>query len=198
MLEKRYRHIYQRICINPVLKVISRKISPIFITILSGIIGILVVPALYFNMTLVAVGLILLSGYLDTLDGSVARYNNTTSDTGSALDIFTDRIVEGAIIIGLCLVDYHNRGFICLLMFFAILLCITAFLIVGIFTANNSHKGFFYSEGLIERAEAFIFFILMIILPEHFNVLGLIFSASVLITAFIHLGLFYKYSKSQV
>jgi archaetidylinositol phosphate synthase len=196
MLEKRYRNIYQSLCVNPILNIIGNKVSPIYITILSGVVGVLVIPALYFDVRILAICLILLSGYLDTLDGSVARHNDATSDTGSVLDIFTDRIVEGAIIIGLFLVDQH-RGFICLLMLFAILLCITAFLVVGVFTTNGSQKSFFYSNGLIERAEAFIFFILMIILPGYFTILGIIFVILVLITAFLHLWLFYKYSSKS-
>ena len=65
----------------------------------------------------------------------------------------------------------------------SMLICITSFLVIGIFTKNNGEKGFYYSQGLMERAEAFIFFMLMIIFPAAFRILAIVFTFLLLVTA---------------
>jgi phosphatidylglycerophosphate synthase len=139
-----------------------------------------------------AVALLLLSGYLDTLDGTIARLANKISPFGSGLDIVGDRIVEFAIIFALYLVNPSIRATTTILMLGSILFCVSSFLVVGIFTINDSEKGFHYSSGLIERFEAFIFFITMILLPQYFNYIGNIFALLVALTAFIRMYEFKK------
>jgi len=137
--------------------------------------------------------LLLLSGYFDTLDGSLARFQGKTSDFGSVLDILCDRIVEFAVVMGLF---YHYQVAECsLYMLGSMLLCITSFLVVGIFSENSSHKSFHYSAGLMERGEAFLFFVMMISLPALFAALSYLFSALVFLTAVIRLYQFYRLSK---
>jgi len=50
---------------------------------------------------LYAAGLFLLSGFMDLIDGSVARVTGTVSKRGAYLDTVVDRYVEGIIILGL-------------------------------------------------------------------------------------------------
>ena len=76
----------------------------------------------------------------------------------------------------------------------SILLCITSFLVVGIFTPNHSSKSFHYSPGLIERAEAFLFFIVMIFVPYYFTFFAFLFATLVALTALIRL---WQFSKTQ-
>lgn len=195
MLEQKYRHHYQKIFITPILKV-ACKFSPTAITVLSGIVGLLVIPAVYFHYPWLAVFILALSGYLDTLDGSVARACDSSSQLGGALDIVMDRIVESAVIFALYLVD-PSHGIACFLMLFANLICITSFLVVGIFVEQNSNKSFFYHNGLIERAEAFIFYALMIILPGLFTPLAYAYIVLVLLSAFLHLRFFHFWQKDN-
>lgn len=140
MLEQKYRRYYQMIFIDPVLK-IGCKISPSAVTLTSGVVGLLIIPAVYFHHPWLAVFLLVVSGYLDTLDGSVARACNSSTQLGGALDIVVDRIVESSVIFALYLVD-PSRGIACFLMLFANLICITSFLVVGIFVEQNSNKSF--------------------------------------------------------
>ena len=72
-------------------------------------------------------------------------------------------------------------------MLMSILICITSFLVVGIFSPNTSEKGFFYSPGFIERGEAFLFFIVMAIFPSLFPFFSLLFFSLVFLTALIRL-----------
>jgi len=195
MLEQKYRKYYQKIFVEPILKC-GCKISPVTITIMSGIVGLLTIPAIYFDYKLIAILLLLFSGYLDTLDGSVARHCNNTTKLGGALDIILDRVVESAVIFWFLIFD-PSRAILCFLMLFANLICITSFLVVGIFVEQDSNKSFFYHDGLIERAEAFIFYILMILLPNLFIILSSSYIVVVLLSAFLHVRFFNKWHKEQ-
>lgn len=197
MLEKNLRHHYQKWFVDPVAGAIKHHLNPLYITILSGLLGLLVIPALYYSKIPLALLLLIVSGYLDTLDGTVARRTKTSSAFGAAMDIVTDRLVEISAVIGLWLVDPTHRGFSSLLMLASMLLCITSFLVVGIFTSNDSHKGFHYSPGIMERAEAFIFFILMMLLPTYFVPLSILFIILVMLTTAIRLIEFRSASLSE-
>lgn len=192
MLETYIRKPYQQALVNPIAKVLSKKVSPNQLTVLSGIIGVLVLPCLYFGAYILAIILLLASGYLDTLDGTLARLTDQSSNWGSVLDITIDRIVEFVVIVALWLVAPDIRNFWIIMMLGSILLCITSFLVIGIFSANQSEKSFHYSPGLMERAEAFAFFIAMMIFPSWFALLSFIFCVLVVATAVIRLKQFYN------
>lgn len=192
MIDSYYRKIYQRVCVEPFLPFFKR-FSPQTLTLLSCFIGLMICPLLMFNFPWIAFLALLLSGFLDTLDGSLARYLNVASSKGAALDIVCDRIVEFAVIMGLFFVDTSARALESLLMLGSILLCITTFLVVGIFVENQSVKSFFYSPGLVERGEAFMFFSIMILFPSTFIVAAYLFSALTFFTAFFRLWEFIKF-----
>ena len=187
MIEEYCRHHYQKLLVNPLANCLKNWVKPNHITLLAGFLGILIYPALLFHQVYLAIGLLLLSGYCDTLDGTLARFHQNTSDWGSALDITVDRLVEWVVVFALWSQAPSERGLWCLLMLGSMLLCITSFLVVGIFSANHSQKSFHYSVGLMERAEAFFFFILMMLLPTAFPFLALLFTALVSLTAVIRL-----------
>lgn len=198
MLEQSIRKPYQKFFVNWVSYQLIGKIHPITITFLALVAGILSALSILFNLPIMAIILLLLSGYLDTLDGTLARASNKQSDIGCILDIMIDRFVEIMIILGLCLYAPETRAVTGLLMLSAIILCISAFLVVGIFTSTKQTEGksFFYSKGLMERAESFIFFILMILMPSYFNLLAYLFTILVVTTAFLHIYRFYLWSKN--
>lgn len=187
MIEQHARHYYQRHLVNPVASYIGKRISANQVTLLSGVFGILVLPALALHQVVLAIMMLLLSGFCDTLDGTLARFNQATSDWGSVLDITTDRLVEWVVVFALWNTAPAERGFWCLLMLGSMLLCITSFLVVGIFSVNQSQKSFHYSPGLMERAEAFFFFILMMLMPAAFGFLAALFSLLVTFTAITRL-----------
>src|SRR3990167_10969400 len=192
MIEQGFRHYYQRILVVPLATQLMHRISANTITWLSGLLGLLVVPALVLHHTLMAIVLLLLSGYCDTLDGTLARLAHQSTEWGSVLDIMMDRLVEFSVVFALLILDPVHRAIGCFLMIGSMLLCITSFLVVGIFVANESHKSFHYSPGIMERAEAFIFFIAMMVWPQLFAYLAALFTCLVLLTAIIRLYQFYK------
>lgn len=194
MLEETIRPGYQRLLVDPVVRRIGFSFAPTDITLLAGGLGLLFIPVLLFVNPVAAVIILLISGYCDTLDGSLARYQNKATSLGSVIDIMVDRFVEFSVIFGLYLVSPAERALAVIMMLGSILLCITSFLVVGIFTHNHSHKSFHYSPGLMERAEAFFFFILMALMPNYFNWLAWLFTGLVLITALIR---FKQFTESE-
>ena len=194
MLEQKARKYYQSVLVEPILTIIPQSISPLHITLLSAVIGLAFIPALLFNQSLIAIIILLLSGYLDTVDGSLARARKQCSNFGSVMDIMADRIVECAVILAFFLRAPAVDGPWVIAMLISSLLCITSFLVVGIFEQNESHKSFHYSPGLIERAEAFIFFILMTLFPNSFVFFAALYSVLVFYTAYTRIKEFYQSS----
>ncbi|MCH9613133.1 MAG: Inner membrane protein YnjF [Chlamydiia bacterium] len=192
MLDALLQHTYEKHFISPAIKATGiKKVHPNLLTLAAAIIGILVWPLLAYDHRWIALGFVIGSGVLDTLDGAVSRASHRSSATGAALDLFSDRIVEFSIIMGLYMYE-PSRAFITLMMLGSVLICITSFLIASQFSEAQSTKGkvkksFTYSPGLIERSEAFILFSLMIGLPSLFTIFGWIFTGLVFTTAFIRM-----------
>lgn len=196
MLDTNGEFSYQTKFLDPIMPwKIWKFIHPHFITLIGCLFGISIWPLLMYHLTGWAVLSLLLAGFMDALDGTVARYYRKASPQGAALDIFCDRIVEFAIFLGLYAFDPENRAIPILFMLGSVFLCIISFLIVNIFSDKELRKNFLYSPGLIERAEAFGFFFLMIIWPSFFYPLAWIFIVLVLLTTLIHLWQFFYFSR---
>jgi archaetidylinositol phosphate synthase len=183
MLESCIRPAYERILVAPAAKWLAPVASPNAVTLLSLATGVAASPAIVTGHQLLALGLLLLSGYFDTLDGTLARLSGRTSPFGAMLDVICDRLVEWAVVLGLYGVDPGSRGWPALLMLGSVLIIITGFLAAAIFLKNDSHKSFNYTPGLMERPEAFAFFGMMIFFPGAFNWLAGLFTLLVLYTA---------------
>lgn len=185
MLEGYFRPAYQRYLVNPLAESLATytKINPHSITLISILFGIISSVCIMTGENSVACIFLLLSGYCDTLDGTLARIKKSSSMQGAVIDIVGDRIVEIAVIFGLFCVEPNSRAYASFWMLASSLICITSFLVVGIFSANQSKKSFHYSPGLMERPEAFIFFVTMILVPNLFFLLAWVYTALVCFTA---------------
>ena len=195
MLEKFLRPTFSKLFIQPFATYLIKAplISPCLISFLGCILGIIASFLIASNNQVIGLIFLALSSYMDILDGSLARLSKKSSDFGTVLDILCDRIVEFAIVLALyCL---YGNALLSLWMLGSILICVTSFLVVGIFIDNETHKGFHYSRGLMERPEAFLFFGLMVMFPSIFKVLAILFSILVIATALIRTSQFYYYSK---
>ncbi len=191
MIEIYLRPSYNRICVMPVAKLLVKThIQSNMLTLLAAILGIVAMFFIMCRVNSVAIVALLMSGYLDTLDGTLARLRETSSARGCVYDILSDRVVEIAVLSGLYMIDPSHRGVACFWLLGSFYLCITAFLTIGMFVQNTSNKGFHYSAGLIERAEVFVFFVAMILLPHWFNVLAWFLTALVLLTTYLHISRF--------
>ena len=193
MIDSYFRSSYQRFIIDPLLRLRQiHLLSPLKATTLGLLFGMTIPILLFFKLSYWAALFLLASGFFDTLDGSLARHKNAASPRGAAFDIVADRVVEWAILLGLYLFDPAGRGYVTLFMLGSVYVCITTFLVVGIFHNNTSEKSFHYSPGLIERSEAFFFFFLMILIPSFFAPLALLFGSLTFLTAFIRMKQFFR------
>ena len=192
MIEQKTRPFFQKYFVDNVANILVNKISPNSITLLSLFLGLLSAMTLFIDVS-VSVVLLLLSGYLDILDGSVARAKGETSDFGTVLDIISDRFVECFIIIAI-FIHQPDIAIAGLFMMMSIIVCISSFLLVGIFSQKQSHKSFYYSAGFMERAETFVFFVIMMIFPDTVLLLSVVFTILVLWTTFYRV---YEFCKHQ-
>ncbi|MHA1478462.1 MAG: CDP-alcohol phosphatidyltransferase family protein [Promethearchaeota archaeon] len=180
-------------------KIFLGKVSANQLTIIGLIFGLIGSLLIYLSslledfliiMIISSVSVVSISFIIDTIDGSVARYEGPTT-FGGILDIFCDRLVEISIIIALVASDPLNLIWAGMFSLAAIILCISMFLIVGGITKRNSvettSKVITYQTGLMERSETFLFFIAMIILIPWRLILLWIFAALVFTTAILRL-----------
>ncbi len=158
------------------------KLTANNVTVIALLVGILTSVFIYLDMNLIAVVTLWLSGYLDAVDGAIARKTKTTSLFGTLMDITFDRVVETFMIISLALKYVDARmNFIVLLV--CIIISMTIFLTTGPLAENRGEKTFYYQAGLAERSEGFIMLSLMILLGANAGPVINIFTGIVLFTA---------------
>ncbi len=188
MIEAHFRKNYQKLFVDPILGLNSlQNVNPLTVTCIACFLGVSTAPLLFFGYPILAFLMLLASGFLDTVDGALARKQKTTSDKGAAFDLISDRMVESAALIGLYAVAPAARALPTILMLCSMFVCISSFLVVSLFTEKASEKSFFYSPGIIERAETFVFFGAMILFPASFETLAYSFALLVFMTAFIRM-----------
>ena len=173
--------------VNPIIELAAEfllklKLTPNNVTILALLLGVSTSIFLYFDMQIIAVTLLWVSGYLDAVDGAMARRSNSSSSFGTLLDIVSDRIVEVSIVLvlGLKFVDVRYN---LIVLTVCILMSMTIFLTVGALSEKKGVKSFYYQAGVVERSEGFIFFSLMILIPSYLGIITNIFSILIIITA---------------
>ena len=173
--------------VNPIIELGAKfllrlKLTPNNVTILALLLGISTSIFLYCDMQIIAVTLLWVSGYLDAVDGAMARRSNSSSSFGTLLDIVSDRIVEVSIVLvlGLKFVDVRYN---LIVLTVCILMSMTIFLTVGALSEKKGVKSFYYQAGVVERSEGFIFFSLMILIPSYLGIITNIFSILIIITA---------------
>ena len=161
---------------------IKLKLSADSVTILALLLGIFASILLYFNQNIIAVLILWLSGYLDAVDGAIARKTNSSSSFGTVLDITSDRIVEIGIIVvtGIKFVDVR---FNLIILLSCILLSMVIFLTVGAVSEKSGIKSFYYQAGVAERSEGFIMFSIMMLSKTYLGIVINIFAFIILITA---------------
>ncbi|MGV8145483.1 MAG: CDP-alcohol phosphatidyltransferase family protein [Alkaliphilus sp.] len=183
MLDTRSRRFVQPIIDIAARKLIKLKIKSNTITLMALFVGVSSAGLYFFGANkYVCVAILWFSGFLDTIDGTIARITNDSSQFGTIMDITFDRIVEISIILVLAYI-YPKSMFIMLLLLASIIVSMTIFLAVGAVSAKKSEKSFYYQAGLIERTEGFIFLSLMLIFPQWLSFIATIFFLAILFTA---------------
>lgn len=152
------------------------------VTVISFIIGSLSGILIYFDHPFWAVFVLWLSGFLDAVDGTMARKTKPSS-WGTLLDVSFDRLVEISVILGLAF-RFPNSMWALLLLSVSIIYAMTIFLTVGAVSEKQGVKSFYYQAGLAERTEGFILFTLMILFSNYLTALTLLFFAIEIFTTF--------------
>lgn len=153
------------------------------VTILAMLIGVSSGVFTYLGYNYIGVLVLWLSGYLDAVDGTIARETNSSSGFGTIMDITFDRIVEAGIIIGVAS-RYRELSYSAMLLSISIIIAMTIFLTTGSLTDKKSEKSFYYQAGLAERTEGFVMFSLIILLKEKAEIVIYIFTIMIVITIF--------------
>ncbi|UWD49048.1 CDP-alcohol phosphatidyltransferase family protein [Clostridioides difficile] len=158
------------------------KLTPNNVTIIALVVGISTSLFIYLDMKVLAIITLWVSGYLDAVDGNMARSSNKTSLFGTLMDITFDRIVEISMILvfGLKMIDVRLN---LMILLSSILMSMTIFLTVGALTDKKGMKSFYYQAGVAERSEGFILFTLMILFQSYIGMIANLFSIVVLFTA---------------
>ena len=197
MIEEYLKPYTDKFVLDPFSKICIHNISeqPNVYTALAGVLGVLSAFSIYYHFIYFGAVLLVLSGFFDAFDGYIARATGNDSSIGAVFDILCDRVVEFSIIFALFSLDPLTRAIPSIFILGSILCCVTSFLVVGIFAQNNSSKGFHYSPGLVERPEAFIFFLAMLLIPSMYLYLALTFTALVVLTTCIRVWEFVKEEK---
>ncbi|GIM31663.1 CDP-alcohol phosphatidyltransferase family protein [Paraclostridium bifermentans] len=151
------------------------------VTVIALVLGILTSVFIYIDMNILAVITLWISGYLDAVDGSIARKTKTTSLFGTLMDITFDRIVETSIILSLAM-RYSNARINFIVLLICIIISMTIFLTVGALVEKKGMKSFYYQAGVAERSEGFLMFSLMILVPNYIVIFTNLFSAIIFIT----------------
>lgn len=101
-------HVYRRLSRPLAARLAKTRITPNQITWFSGFLGIVAAGLVAFEYIYAAVGLLFISGILDCTDGDLARAKGMVSRYGAYLDHMMDRWVDGALVIGLVLLDFES------------------------------------------------------------------------------------------
>ena len=181
MIDSHARVYFQSIFISISKVLLSLHVKPLHLTIFSLITGIIGALCFYIGLYIVSLCLLWFSGFMDVLDGELARLSKQSSQKGALLDIFFDRIVEISYI--LAFIGTASSESL-LFLSVTIILSMTLFLSVGAMSTKKSKKAFYYQAGLIERTEAFIIFSLMIVFSDYSTYIVYVFALLILFTVF--------------
>lgn len=191
MLDTKGRKYFDKIFDESGRILINKGLSPTNVTIIAAIIGIVGAISFFSGNVILPIILLWISGFLDAVDGSMARQSKRVSPVGTLLDIWLDRLVEISYIISFAIVC-SEATFSLMILACTIILSMTVFLTSGMLIENTGIKSFHYQAGLMERTEGFIMFTIMIIFYKYMNILAFVYAILILYTAIQRLSMAIK------
>ncbi len=168
------------------------------VSVTGFVIGLAAVPALWVNMNLLALAIIIVNRTLDGLDGTLARLG-TPTDAGGFLDITLDFIFYSAVIWGFALSNPEQNALAAATLIFSFIGTGSSFLAFAVMAARRNiksvrypQKGLYYLEGLTEGTETIIFLVLFCLFPAYFPILAYVFASLCWLTTLIRVVAGYK------
>lgn len=181
MLDTHGRKYVQPVIDKTAKGLLKTGLSANSVTVIAFVIGLAPIVFIELGQYAAAVLLLWFSGFLDAVDGSMAR-ETAPSPWGTLMDITFDRLVEGGIILALAF-RFQESMWALLILSIAIIFSMTIFLTVGALSEKQGVKSFYYQAGVAERTEGFILFSLMILWNKYLTVMTLLFFAVETFTA---------------
>lgn len=167
---------------------ISKNVSADQVTVISFVVGIMVLPSLFLQCYGCALVLIVLNRVGDGIDGALARMSGV-SDGGGFLDIVLDFIFYAAVVLGFAVADPGRNALAAALLLFSFMGTGASFLGFAIFAERRKienivypNKGIYYITGLTEGVETITCFLLFCLFPAKFAVIAYGFAALCLVT----------------
>lgn len=136
--------------LNPLAR--NLNINPNIVTVISPFVAVIAAYGFANHLLILGTVAILFSGFLDVVDGAVARYHNKASKFGAFLDSTMDRFADAIIYIGIIFGGYCD--------WFVGILAIHSAICVSYVRARAESQGVDCNVGIAERAVRMI--ILMI------------------------------------
>ena len=96
--------------LNPIAKRLN--VNPNIVTIISPFVAVIAAYGFANHLLILGTIAILASGFLDVMDGAVARYHDKSSKFGAFLDSTMDRFADAIIYIGI--IFALSRAFLCM------------------------------------------------------------------------------------
>jgi len=148
---------------------IRHHISATFLTIAAFLGTMLASVVVYHGNWKIGSSLFLLFSLLDSLDGSLARRNNSAKPMGAFLDSVMDRFSDSAILFAIILYAFNlgNKS-----VFVLGLLALIASLVTSYIKAKAENFLEFGSIGLLQRPERVLIIFFMLLFP-HYLMIGL-------------------------
>ena len=128
--------------LNPLAR--NLNINPNIVTVISPFVAVLAAYGFANHDLILGCIAILLSGFLDVVDGAVARYHNRSSPFGAFLDSTMDRFADAIIYIGIIFGGYCD--------WFVGVLAIHSAITVSYVRARAESQGAECNIGIAERA----------------------------------------------
>ena len=158
------------------------------ITIIGFMIGILTVPALWFEHYILSLIFIIINRICDGLDGAIARQSKIT-EAGGFLDISLDFLFYALVPFGFILANSDQNAIAGALLIVSFVGTGSSFLAfasmaakLGIENPTYQNKSLYYIAGITEGTETIALFIICCLWPQHFVIYALVFAALCFIT----------------
>ena len=132
--------------LTKILNLVARNlnINPNIVTVISPFVALIAAYGFANHLLILGTVAILASGFLDVVDGAVARYHNRASKFGAFLDSTMDRFADAIIYIGIIFGGYCD--------WFVGILAIHSAICVSYVRARAESQGVDCNVGIAERA----------------------------------------------
>jgi CDP-diacylglycerol---glycerol-3-phosphate 3-phosphatidyltransferase len=174
-----FRKLLQSYVTHPLVASLAKThISPDMVTWF-GFILILIASILAAFSYLFAAGwVVLLSGFLDIIDGALARFTNQVTRFGGILDSTLDRLSEGAILVGIMAYYLFNPGVYQSWIILVIGIALIASFLVSYIRSRSEAANIDCQVGIFTRAERVVILALGLLINQLPIILAIIAALS--------------------